>query len=131
MIINHEKPFDWLNDDSRLFLERGYLKEGQEPEERIREIAEAAEKILKIDSFADKFYDYMSKGFYSLSSPIWANFGNERGLPISCNSSYIGDSMESILGKSAEIGMMTKHGAGTSAYFGSLRARDNLRGISV
>lgn len=116
-------PYSWLNDDSRLFLERGYLQEGQTAEARIRQIAQSAEKILKISGFAEKFEKYMSLGWYSLSSPIWANFGLERGLPISCFGSYIDDTMESILGKTAEVGMMTKMGGGTSAYFGGLRAR--------
>jgi len=115
--------FNWLNKDSRLFLKRGYLEEGQTPEGRIREIAETAQKILGIPGFADKFEDYMSKGFYSLSSPIWANFGLKRGLPISCFGSYVDDTMEEILKKSAEVGIMTKCGGGTSGYFGDLRER--------
>ena len=65
----------------------------------------------------------MSRGWYSLASPIWANFGLERGLPISCYGSYIGDKMESILNGVAEVGMMSKVGGGTSAYFGDLRGR--------
>ena len=65
----------------------------------------------------------MKKGWYSLASPIWANYGLKRGLPISCFGSFIGDTMESILGKQAEVGMMTKMGGGTSAYFGELRSR--------
>lgn len=115
--------FNWLNKDSRLFLKRGYLEEGQTAEGRIREIAEAAQKILGIPGFADKFEDYMSKSFYSLSSPIWANFGLKRGLPISCFGSYVDDTMEEILKKSAEVGVMTKGGGGTSGYFGDLRER--------
>jgi ribonucleoside-diphosphate reductase alpha chain len=115
--------FNWLNKDSRTFLKRGYLQEGQTPEGRIREIAEHAQKLLGIPGFADKFEDYMSKGFYSLSSPIWANFGLKRGLPISCFGSYIDDTMEAILSKSAEVGTMTKAGGGTSGYFGDLRER--------
>ena len=113
----------WLNEDSRLFLERGYLAAGQTPEHRIRHIAEAAEEILRVPGFANKFEDYMSRGWYSLSSPIWANFGIQRGLPISCFGSYISDKLECILEKTAEVGMMTKMGGGTSAYFGALRAR--------
>jgi len=115
--------FNWLNKDSRLFLKRGYLEEGQTPEGRIREIAESAQKILGIPGFADKFEGYMAKGFYSLSSPIWANFGLKRGLPISCFGSYVDDTMEEILKKSAEVGIMTKCGGGTSGYFGDLRER--------
>jgi ribonucleoside-diphosphate reductase alpha chain len=117
------EDYYWLNKDSRLFLERGYLTEGQTPEKRVRQIALKAQRTLGEDGFADKFECYMKKGWYSLSSPIWANYGLKRGLPISCFGSYIDDTMESILGKQAEVGMMTKMGGGTSAYFGSLRSR--------
>ena len=118
------KDIYWLNKDSLKFLERGYLIEGETPEQRIRDIAEAAERYLSIPGFADKFESYMHAGFFSLSSPIWSNFGRERGLPISCFGSYIDDRLEEIVGnKLAEIGMMTKSGGGTSAYFGALRPR--------
>ncbi len=113
----------WLNEDSRLFLERGYLVDGETPEQRIRDIAVKAEKYLCIDGYAEKFESCMKKGWFSLSSPIWANFGRDRGLPISCNGSYISDSVESILNKTSEVGFMSKLGAGTSAYFGELRPR--------
>lgn len=113
----------WLNEDSRLFLERGYLKDGETPEKRIRDIAETAEEYLSMDGFADKFVGYMKQGFYSLSSPVWSNFGRDRGLPISCNGVYVPDRMDGILAKQSEVGMQTKHGSGTSAYFGDLRER--------
>ncbi|RLM53494.1 ribonucleoside-diphosphate reductase subunit alpha [Halobellus sp. Atlit-31R] len=119
----HEEPFYWLNEDSRAFLDEGYLIEGVTAEERVREIAERAEEILDDDGFADKFYDYMSRGFYSLASPVWSNFGLDRGLPISCFGSYMEDSMESILYTQAEVGEMTKLGGGTSGYFGEIRPR--------
>jgi len=115
--------FEWLNKDARTFLSRGYLPKGQSAEDRIRDIADKAEAFLDIDGFADKFYEYMGRGFYSLSSPVWANFGNNRGLPISCNGAYVGDDIASILRKSSEVGMEPKHGAGTSGYFGDIRPR--------
>jgi len=120
---NNRKPFDWLNEHSRNFLEAGYLTEGKTPEQRIREIADTAESILGIGGYADKFYDYMSKGYYSLSSPVWSNFGNDRGLPISCYGSNIEDYMGDILYTQSEVGMMSKFGGGTSGYFGNLRER--------
>jgi ribonucleoside-diphosphate reductase alpha chain len=117
------KDYYWLNSHSRQFLERGYLEEGVTPEQRVRQIAKTAEKLLKLDGFADKFESYMKAGFYSLSTPCWVNFGCSRGSPVSCFGSYISDTMESILEKSSEIGMMSKIGGGTSAYFGDLRPR--------
>jgi len=118
------KNIEWLNEDSRTFLARGYLREGVEPEDRIKAIVETASKYLyKIEDFKEKFEDYLARGFYSLASPVWSNYGESRGLPISCNGQYIDDSMDDILYCNGETGMMTKHGAGTSAYFGALRGR--------
>lgn len=118
------REYKWLNKDSRKFLERGYLEEGETPEQRIQDIADRAQALLDdMPGFADKFVDYMSKGFYSLSSPIWSNFGRKRGLPISCFGSYIPDDMEQILYKIGEVGTMSKLGGGTSAYFGDVRGR--------
>ena len=117
------KNYSWLNGDSRKFLKRGYLEGDETPEERIQTIADAAEKYLGINGFSDKFIDYMAKGFYSLSSPIWSNFGKTRGLPISCYGTYIPDDMELILNKVSEVGTMSKVGGGTSGYFGDVRHR--------
>ena len=122
-MIDTTKNWWWANDDSRLFLSRGYIDGNMTVEERVREIAKTAENILEIEGFADKFYHYMSRGFYSLSSPVWSNFGTKKGLPISCNGVFIEDSIESILTKVGEVGMQTKMGAGTSGYLGALRHR--------
>ena len=117
------KNYSWLNADSRKFLKRGYLEGEETAEERIETIAKTAEKYLKIKGFADKFIEYMSLGYYSLSSPIWSNFGKKRGLPISCFGSFIPDDMEKILTKVSEVGTMSKVGGGTSGYFGAVRHR--------
>jgi ribonucleoside-diphosphate reductase alpha chain len=117
------KDIYWLNADSRKFLARGYLLENETAEQRIRDIAETAEKYLKIKGFADKFEKYMHQGFYSLSSPIWANYGRKRGLPISCFGSYVDDDMDAILYKISEVGTMSKAGGGTSGFFGAIRPR--------
>jgi ribonucleoside-diphosphate reductase alpha chain len=122
-MINTTNKWWWANDDSRTFLSRGYIDGNMTVEERVREIAKEAEKILDIEGFGDKFYDYMSRGFYSLSSPVWSNFGTKKGLPISCNGVWVDDSIESILKKVGEVGMQTKMGAGTSGYLGSIRPR--------
>lgn len=113
----------WLNEAARTSLQRGYLLPNQSPEERILQMGERARNLLNMAGLGEKFYNYMSEGYYSLSSPIWSNFGLERGLPISCFGSYIADSTSSILETAAEIGVMTKLGGGTSAYFGDIRPR--------
>jgi ribonucleoside-diphosphate reductase alpha chain len=115
------KKYYWLNGDSRTFLSRGYINET--PEQRIHDIAVIAEKYLKVNGFAKKFEDYMARGFYSLSTPVWINFGKQKGLPISCYGSNVDDNLDSILNAGREIGMMSKYGGGTSVYLGNIRSR--------
>jgi len=124
--MNEQLQYKWLNSHSRIFLERGYLKQDQTPEQRYREIAETAEKYLGIVGFADKFEDYLSRGFYSLATPVITNYGNERGLPVSCFNSHIADRTADIFEKVGEVGIMSKNGGGTSGYFGDLRPRGSL-----
>ena len=123
MNLSSEKPFQWLNENSRKFLAAGYIGEGVCAEERIANIAKRAEGILQMPGFAEKFYHYMSEGYYSLASPVWSNFGKERGLPISCFGSHIDDDIGNILYTQSEVGMMSKLGGGTSGYFGKIRHR--------
>lgn len=118
--MNYEKNY-WLNQDSRTFLSRGYINES--PEQRIKDMANTAEKYLSIEGFAKKFEDYMTRGFYSLSTPVWINFGKQKGLPISCYGSNVDDTLDSILNAGREIGMMSKYGGGTSIYLGNVRPR--------
>lgn len=117
------EKFYRLNDDSRLFLSRWYINEWQNAEERILEIANNAERILWIKWFADKFYDYMSKGYYSLSSPVRANFGKDKWLPISCNTINIQDSVTDIMKCVWELWVMSKNWAWVWTYFGNIRSR--------
>ena len=74
-------PWYWLNENSRAFLARGYLSEGQTAEQRIDVIAKAAEEFLGQKGFAEKFTKYMSLGWISLASPVWSNFGIDKGFP--------------------------------------------------
>lgn len=125
--VLHKNPttggFEWLTEHSRNFLASGYLTPGVKAEERIREIADRAEQILGIPGYSEKFFGYMSEGFFSLASPVWSNFGKRRGLPISCFGSNISDDMGNILYTQSEVGMMSKLGGGTSGYFGKIRHR--------
>jgi ribonucleoside-diphosphate reductase alpha chain len=115
--------YRWLTELSQIFLERDYLVPGQSVDNRVDVICNAAENILGKPGFAKAFKENLQKGWYSLSTPIWTNFGTDRGLPISCFGSYISDDMASIAYTWAEVCMMTKLGGGTSGFFGELRSR--------
>lgn len=115
--------YRWLTPESELFLKRDYLLPNVSVDDRVTQICDYAEKLLGIPGFAKKFKNYIALGYLSLSSPIWSNFGLDRGLPISCFGSYVEDSVESILDVSSEIGVMSKYGGGTSVYCGEIRPR--------
>ena len=121
--IISENGFKWLTDHSRNFLSAGYISPDTRAEARIKEIADRAEELLGIKGYSEKFYHYMSEGFFSLASPVWSNFGKKRGLPISCFGSNVSDDMGNILFSQSEVGMMSKLGGGTSGYFGHIRHR--------
>lgn len=113
----------WLNEESEQILNRGYLLKGETPQKAIERIATAAAQRLYKPELAEAFIEMIEKGWMSLSSPIWANMGTERGLPISCFNVYVPDNIESITHKLGEVIMQTKIGGGTSGYFGELRER--------
>ena len=113
----------WLNEESEQVLNRGYLLKGETVEGAIDRITEAACKRLFKPELKEDFKELIERGWMSLSSPIWANMGTKRGLPISCFNVHVPDSIEQITHKVGEVIMQTKIGGGTSGYFGELRGR--------
>lgn len=113
----------WKNEESEQILNRGYLLKGETVDRAIERICMAAAKRLYKPELVDAFREMVERGWMSLSSPIWANMGTERGLPISCFNVHVPDNIEGITHKLGEVIMQTKIGGGTSAYFGALRER--------
>lgn len=113
----------WKNSESEQILNRGYLLKGETVEGAIDRITSAAAQRLYKPELKEAFQEMIERGWMSLSSPIWANMGTERGLPISCFNVHIPDSIEGITHKLGEVIMQTKIGGGTSGYFGALRER--------
>ena len=126
MTYSRQEPW-WYNEESKAVLDRGYLLNGETIHDAIDRITSSVCSYLGqsvgTDSLKEEFKDAIYKGWLSLSSPIWTNAGTSRGLPISCQGCYIGDSIADITTKLGEVMMHTKLGAGTSAYFGNLRGR--------
>jgi ribonucleoside-diphosphate reductase alpha chain len=75
--------FPWLNKPAKIFLQNGYLTSGVSPEQRIENIAKTFGE-RKGKKLGEKFLEYSKKGWFLYSSPVWANYGTPRGLPISC-----------------------------------------------
>jgi ribonucleoside-diphosphate reductase alpha chain len=112
--------FEWLTEDARVFLDRGYI-ENISAEERYMQIANRVEEITEISGISDKIYEYSRRNLLSFSSPILSNFGNNKGLPISCNFGVVDDTLHSILHGMYEMGMLAKNGAGTAKNLSNIR----------
>ena len=111
----------------QLFKER-YLYQAKNPREQYRRIADTAAQYVqgKLDhpegkNWGDAFFGLLWSGTLSASTPILANMGTKRGLPVSCSGQYIGDSIDDIYAARRETAILTKHGFGTAGYF-------NIRG---
>ncbi len=113
----------WKNEESEQNLNRGYLLKGETVKSAIERICTAAARRLFKPELKDAFVEMVERGWMSLSSPVWANMGTERGLPISCFNVHVPDNIEGITHNLGEVIMQTKLGGGTSGYFGGLRGR--------
>lgn len=80
----------WFNEESSRMLNGGYLLRGENLDGALERITSAAAKRLKRPDLKEKFKEIVWNGWMSLSSPIWANMGTQRGLPISC---MLGDTL--------------------------------------
>lgn len=119
----------WYNPTTDLFMKRGYLKKDQSIEEKIKDIGDHAESILKIKGFSIKVQDYIKKGYYIIPTPVWKNFNSKSTeSSISCFGVFIDDTVESILLKAGEVGIQNKIGGGSSGYFGKVRSRGSQIG---
>ena len=90
-------------------------------------IAKTAAKHLKGTSFEAeaerKFFEMLWNGWVSPATPVMANTGTTRGLPVSCSGTVVEDSVEGFYNNLAEVAVLTKHGFGTASDFSSIRPR--------
>ena len=119
---SNEAPH-WLDIEGYRTLNGGYLLKGETPRMMYRRVANAAAKQFHHDSLEEKFFDIMWKNWLCLASPVASNMGTERGLPISCNTIHVDDSIDSIFTKQHELAMLSKNGAGVGVYLGDIRGR--------
>lgn len=116
-------PESWSTGSWQLFKEK-YLYQAAHPREQYQRIAATlAAHTPDPAVWKEKFFDIMWKGWLSPSTPILANCGTTRGLPVSCAGSYFPDSIDGIYKAKHETAILTKYGFGTAGYLGDIRPR--------
>ncbi len=119
---------------AQMFYEKyEYETNGRSVRGQFERIAKTAAKHLKgttLEKDAETaFFDLLWKGWLSPSTPVLANMGTNRGMPVSCSGSVVGDSIDGFYTAYRETALLTKYGFGTSGYLGDIRPRGSA--ISV
>lgn len=119
--MNIDYSRDELLDEFALKTLREYymVRDEKSPQDAI---ARAAKAYSDDDAHAQRLYDYASKHWFMFSTPILANGGTTRGLPISCFLNFIPDSRQGIFDNWTEDGWLSSNGGGIGTYVGALRA---------
>ena len=107
-----------------------YVVGGQSVRERYETIArtagDLADELYGRDdgtSWTGHFLEAIWNGWLSPSTPVLANLGTDRGLPVSCEGSYVEDSVWGFYEALKEAAILSQNGFGTSAYLGDIRPR--------
>jgi ribonucleoside-diphosphate reductase alpha chain len=120
---------DWYTTGgAQMFYDKyEFETEGRSVRGQFERIAMTAAKHLAGTAFAPmaytKFFELLWKGWLSPSTPVLANMGTNRGMPVSCSGGVIDDSINGFYTNRLETAMLTKNGFGTSSYLGHIRAR--------
>jgi len=81
-------------------------------------------------NFAQRIYNYASKGWFMFASPVLSNApkpgGKVRGLPISCFLSYVGDNLNSLIEHNAEVAWLSVKGGGVGGHWGDVRGVSDI-----
>ena len=112
---------DWLSDEGMHTLSAGYLLPGETPRKMFERVAKAAATINYDETLYDDLFTCLWNGWLGLASPVAANFGTSRALPISCYSVHLSDSVSSIYSHLKEVAQLSKNGGGVGIYMGDVR----------
>lgn len=125
---HHPKPFfegvdlrrdALLTNFGKKTLENQYLLPG----ERYQDLFfRAAKAYGDDDAHTARLYDYISKLWFMPATPVLANSGTTRGLPISCFLNEASDSLEGIVNLWNENTWLASQGGGIGSYWGNLRS---------
>jgi ribonucleoside-diphosphate reductase alpha chain len=111
----------WMTDEALHTLSEGYLLSGETPRAMMQRLASTAAKINQDPSLEEDLFTCLWSGAIGPASPVASNFGTNRGLPISCYSVHLSDSVSSIYSHLKEVAQLSKNGGGVGVYLGDVR----------
>jgi ribonucleoside-diphosphate reductase alpha chain len=133
---------EWMATAGVQLFYKKYLYQAANPKEQFQRIAKTlaqyspimvspSDNVLYLldkkafqDYWEKKFFDIMWKGYFACSTPLLANTGTDRGLPVSCSGGImIEDSVDGFYTAAREVALLTKAGFGTAVDVSNIRHR--------
>ncbi len=115
---------EWFSTAGWQLFKSKYLHQAGSFREQVERIAKTtARHTYDPVLYEGRFFNLIWKGWLSCSTPVLANMGTTRGLPVSCSGGVIDDSIDGFYSSRRETALLTKHGFGTSSYLGDVRHR--------
>jgi ribonucleoside-diphosphate reductase alpha chain len=114
-----------LSDFSKKLLLQYYMESGESsPQEAF---ARASLAYCEGDiEFAQRIYDYASKGWFMFASPVLSNApkpgGDWRALPISCFLTWVDDTLEGLIEHTSELRWLSVKGGGVGGHWAAVRS---------
>lgn len=114
-----------LSEQSSKLLKDYYCKKEEKTPQHAFARAAVAYSFGDLE-FAQRIYDYVSKGWFMYSSPVLSNAPSEgekvKALPISCFLTYVPDSLDGLIDHSAELRWLSVKGGGVGGHWSDIRA---------
>jgi ribonucleoside-diphosphate reductase alpha chain len=117
---------DWYTTAGyQMFKEKyEYETQGRSVRGQFERIARTAAKhVPMLQEAEEKFFDLLWKGWLSPSTPVLANMGTSRGMPVSCSGTIADDSVDGFYSNLREVALLTKYGFGTATDLSNVRPR--------
>ena len=128
MAVQIDQSRDALFDELGLMrLRESYMRADEKsPQERFKFVAET---FGSNPEHAARIYEYASRHWLSLATPILAFGRTGRGLPVSCYLSYMDDSAEGLIETLSEVNRLSMLGGGVGIHVGIRSADEKSVGV--
>ena len=117
---------EWYTTQSFMMFNANYAFEGETVKGAFTRIAKTLAPWDPNPDAFNRFFDLLWSGKLAPSTPVLANTGTPRGMPVSCAGNYVGDSVNDFYESNTEIAVLSKQGFGTASYLGDIRPRGSL-----
>ena len=133
---------NWMQTAGLQMFMKKYLYDAEHPKEQFERIAKTLSEYAPImispygtsvvvkdkqgfkDYWYSKFFGVLWNGYLACSTPLLANTGTDRGLPVSCSGGImIEDSVAGFYEAAKEVAILTKNGFGTAVDVSNIRHR--------